>query len=106
MKLELQWRYFHYANALQEQLLITLHAIQKVSPSGDSISRPTQKGTTPKGTITKASIHVFINPRKTHFDTPSIQLPMYFRVKETWFCAFTALSQYTAEMHNLFSISE
>jgi hypothetical protein len=79
--MQLQWRYFHYANALQEQSLTTPHAIQKVSPSGAAISTPTQKGNTPKGTTTnntKASTHVFINPCKTPFDTPT-QLPMYFR---------------------------
>jgi len=94
-KLQLQWRYFHFANALQEQSPTTLHAIQKVSPSGASINIPTQKGNTPKGTTTnntKAGIHVFINPCKTPFDTPT-WLPTYFRVKETWFCAFIALSQ-------------
>ena len=51
-KLQIQWRYFHYANVLQEQTLTTLHAIQKVSPSSASISRHTQKGNTPKGTTT------------------------------------------------------
>jgi hypothetical protein len=104
--MQLQWRYFHYATALQEQSLTTLHAIQNVSPSGASICRYTQKGNTPKGTtqtITKASIHVFINPRKTPFDTHSTQLPMYFRVKETWFCAFIALCLYNAEIRELSS---
>jgi hypothetical protein len=76
-----------------------------VLPSVDTLRR----GINLRGqqqTITKASIHVFINPHKTPFDTPSTQLPMYFRVKETWFCVFIALPQYTAAIHNLFSISE
>jgi hypothetical protein len=51
-KLHLQRCYFHYTNVLHGQSLTTLHAIQKVSPSGASISRHTQKGNTPKGTTT------------------------------------------------------
>jgi len=43
-KLQLQWHYFHYANALQEQSLTTLHAIHKGSPSGTSTTGTHSEG--------------------------------------------------------------